>query len=124
MWIFLLILVLVGVLAAMLWYYHQQESVWQDELRGIHTTRNTSSAPIEKTKSTNIQPESIPEKKSTPKDTPVAPNTSTGSLNSPEIHENAITFSLESTLPESTPITAQPKTQIIIDTTEALPELR
>ena len=124
MWIFLLILVLVGVLAAMLWYYHQQESVWQDELRGIHTTRNTSSAPIEKTKSTKIQPESIPEKKSTPKDTPVTPNTSTGSLNAPEIHENVITFSLESTLPESTAITAQPKTQIIIDTTEALPELR
>ena len=124
MWIFLLILVLVGVLAAMLWYYHQQESVWQDELRGIHTPRNTSSAPVEKTKSTKIQPESIPEKKSTPKDTPVTPNTSTGSLNAPEIHENAITFSLESTLPESTPITAQPKTQIIIDTTEALPELR
>ena len=73
MWIFLLILVLVGVLAAMLWYYHQQESVWQDELRGIHTPRNTSSAPVEKTKSTKIQPESIPEKKSTPKDTPVTP---------------------------------------------------
>lgn len=40
MWMFLLILVLIAVLSAMLWYYNQQESVWRDELRGIRVSRS------------------------------------------------------------------------------------